>query len=189
MNPVRNKFAGFVIQKSNSFMKSFFAFIAAGILLLSAPAAFGQSKQKLGHIDSDSLLQMMPERAAAEKAIEDRAKELQATLQAMGSEYETKLTDYQTNAATMSDLIRQTKEKELLDIQTRIQNFQQSADEDLQETRIKELEPVLEKARQAIKDVANENGYTYVFDSSVGVVLHYPDGDDILPLVKKKLGL
>ena len=45
------------------------------------------------------------------------------------------------------------------------------------------------KQQQAIADVAKENGYSYIFDVSAGALLYQPDSDDILPLVKKKLGL
>lgn len=168
-------------------MKSIFAIITAGLLLLSAPS-FAQNKNKFGHIDSEELLQLMPERTTAEKAIEDEAKVLQSTLQNMGAEYEKLLGEYQQMGAT-SDLVRQDKEKALVGLQERIQQFQQSADQTLGAKREELLQPVIDKARKAIEDVANENGYTYVFDTSVGVVIHYPAGDDILPLVKTKLGL
>ena len=48
---------------------------------------------------------------------------------------------------------------------------------------------MIEKANQAINNVAKENGFTYVFDTASGSLLVFPDGDDILPLVKTKLGL
>jgi outer membrane protein len=51
------------------------------------------------------------------------------------------------------------------------------------------LKPIIDKAKKAIEDVAKENGYTYIFDSSVGVLLYYENSDDIMTLVKKKLGL
>jgi outer membrane protein len=51
------------------------------------------------------------------------------------------------------------------------------------------MEPMIEKANQAIEDVAKENGYTYILDTSAGTVLYFPESDDILPLVKTKLGL
>ena len=43
--------------------------------------------------------------------------------------------------------------------------------------------------KAAIKAVAKEKGYGYVLDSSVGVLLVSPAGDDLLPVVKTKLGL
>ena len=90
----------------------------------------------------------------------------------------------------MTDLIRKTKENELQDILQRIQNFQIEAEQDLAKQRAELLKPIQEKAFKAVNDVAEENGFTYVFDMGTGAVLYASDStEDILPLVKKKLGL
>ena len=88
----------------------------------------------------------------------------------------------------MSDLIKKTKQSELQDKGARIEEFQKNAQLRLQESEKALLTPIIDRAKEAIRDVAKENGYTYIFDSAVGVTL-YEGGDDILPLVKKKLGL
>jgi outer membrane protein len=100
-----------------------------------------------------------------------------------------KANDYQQNVNTMSDLIRQTKEKELVDLQNRIQAFQQSADQDLSAKQAELFNPLIEKVKNAISEVALENNYTYVFDVGTGSLVFYENGDNILPLVKKKLGI
>ena len=51
------------------------------------------------------------------------------------------------------------------------------------------LKPIVDRAKKAIEEVGKENGYTYIFDAGVGAVLYSQDSDDIMPLVKKKLGL
>jgi outer membrane protein len=107
----------------------------------------------------------------------------------MYTEYQTKLADYQANASSMSDIIRQTKERELADMEVRIQDFQQQADTDYKNMQMKLVEPLLTKAKKAIEDVARENGYTYIFDSYGGTLLFFEKGDNILPLVKNKLGI
>ena len=104
-------------------------------------------------------------------------------------EYQAKITDYQDNVATMSDLIRQTKEKEITDLQARIQAFQQSADQDLSTKQAELFNPLIEKVKNAINDVGRENGYTYIMDIGAGAVVYFEGGDDVLPLVKKKLGI
>jgi outer membrane protein len=107
----------------------------------------------------------------------------------MGMEYQTKLQQYQENVATMSDLIRQTKEKEITDLQQRIQAFQQSADQDLQAKQQELFNPLIEKVKKAIDDVSRENNYNYVFDVGTGALVFFENGDNILPLVKAKLGI
>ncbi len=148
-----------------------------------------QSKIKLGHIDSGELLKMMPGRDSAEIKMKEYAKTLETQYAAMNSELETKYNDLDANKATMSDLIKQMKQKEIEDLSKRIQEFQQSAQEDVQKKEQELLKPIIEKARKAIEDVAKENGYTYIFDRSTQVLLYFENNDDIMPLVKKKLGL
>jgi len=151
--------------------------------------ANAQGKLKIGHINSNDLLLLMPERDSAEKKMTAYAKQLELQLTTMSSEYEKKLTNYEQNKANMTDLIRQDKEGELMNLQRRIQDFQTKAQESLQQREQELMKPLIDSANKAIKAVADEQGYTYVFDSSVGVMLHFPDGDDILPAVKKKLNI
>jgi outer membrane protein len=150
---------------------------------------FGQVNAKLGYIDSNELLELMPGKDSIQKVLQDYGKMLETQLQTMYAEYQTKVQDYQANSNTMSDIIRQTKEKELADLETRIQTFQQQADTDLQNKQADLLQPLLDKAKNAINAVAKENGYTYVFDVGTGAFLYYETGDNLLPKVKAKLGL
>jgi outer membrane protein len=151
-----------------------------------ATSAFGQ---KLGHINSNDLLLAMPERTTVETDIKSYAQELENQLGAMSKEYQAKVQDYQAKEATMTDAIKQDKIKEITNLETRITDFQQTAQKDLQGKEESLLKPIIDKAKQAIEDVAKENNYTYIFDSGVGVLLYQKDSDDIMPLVKKKLGL
>jgi len=151
---------------------------------------FAQKQYKFGHIDSNQLLSLMPEREKAKVDLEKYAKQLETTLTAMQSEFERKYQDYVANADSLSPLIRQTKEGELGEMQQRIQKFQQTAQQDLSAKEGELLQPIIAKARDAINAVAEEGGYIYVFDIGTGVVLHHSaDSEDILPLVKTKLGI
>jgi outer membrane protein len=152
-------------------------------------AGCAQTNAKLGYIDSNELLEMMPGKDSIQKVLEDYGTTLQTQLQTMYQEYQTKLADYQANVNTMSTIIKQTKEKELGDLETRIQDFQQQADQDLQNKQVELIQPLIDKAKKAIETVARENGYTYIFDVGAGSVLYYEKGENIMPLVKAKLGL
>lgn len=160
-------------------------------LLLIAFAAFSTSisAQKLGHINSNELLLAMPERNAVESQIKTYAQELENQLATMSQEYQAKVQDYQTKEATMTDAIKKDKIKEITNLETRITEFQQTAQQDLQNKEESLLKPIIDKAKKAIEDVAKENNYTYIFDAGVGVLLYQKDSDDIMPLVKKKMGL
>jgi outer membrane protein len=153
-------------------------------------ALFAQSGLKLGHVNSQELLQAMPESDSAQVKMEKAAKELQEQLEAMQVEFNNKYQDYISKKDTYSELIKQTKETELQQMNQRIQQFQGTAEQDLQKRRTETFKPVLDKANKAIAEVAKENGFTYIFDLSAGsVIFHAENSTDILPLVKQKLGL
>lgn len=162
------------------------------VLLMSSIVAtgFSQQKIKLGHLNSNDLLEAMPEKAKAQKSLQDYSKQLEDQLVAMQDELEKKYNEYLEKKDTYTDLIKKNKEEELTSLQQRIQTFQSNAQQDLQKKEQELLKPIIDKAKKAIDEVAKENGYTYVFDSGTGVLLYFPkDSDDILPLVKKKLGI
>lgn len=170
-------------------MKNILKFIIILAIAVSAMQVSAQKAQKLGHINFASLYEMMPGQDSIKTAFTAYQEQLQSQFQAMQTEYETKLGDYQNNQATMSNIIKQTKEKEIVDLQRRIQEFQQTAQEDLQAKEAELTAPVIEKARNAVKEVAKENGYTFIFNSTEGLLLYSEPADDILPMVKKKLNL
>ena len=170
-------------------MKKLITVVILVVSMLAAYPAMSQTNVKLGYIDSNELLDAMPEKDSIQNALEAYGKSLEDQLQAMYLEYQNKVNDYQVNAATMSDIIRQTKEQALADIEARIQEFQRQADTDLQNKQMELLDPLLTKARAAIKEVAEENGFTYIFDAGVGMLLYFEKGENILPLVKTKLGI
>ena len=159
------------------------------ITFLSIVAFNSNAQNKFGHLDSQELLLLMPERKAAENSIADFAKTLEAQLSAMSAEYQQGLQEYQENEANYNDLVKKDKEAEILGLQQRIQTFQQDAQQSLAAKEQELLEPILSKARKAIEEVAKEGKYTYIFDKTGGTILYANESEDVLPLVKKKLGL
>jgi outer membrane protein len=148
-----------------------------------------QNPVKIGHVDFNTLLQAMPGIDSVKIKLQGYQKTLTDQMDAMKSEFENKYMDYQSQSATMSDLIKQTKEKELQDLQGRIDAFQQKAQTDLQAKQAELVQPFIDKAKVAVKEVAKENKYTYILNSIEDVVLYSETSDDIMPLVKKKLGI
>jgi len=170
-------------------MKNTLRFIAVlAILSLTIPA-IAQTNAKFGYIDSNELIELMPSKDTVEAKLIDYQKSLERQIENMILEYQNKVQEYQANLATMSDIIRQTKEKEITDLEQRIQAFQQNAELDFQNKQAELYNPLIEKAKTAISQVAEENGYTYIFDAGVGILLYFEKGDNILPLVRAKLGI
>jgi len=162
-----------------------------GLFLMSGNL-FGQNTLKLGHIDSRLVFAAMPESDSAQKTLERSAKQMQSTLEELQVEFNKKYEEYTrlANDASASALIIRTKEEELQSLQQRIQTFQQQAEQDMANQRSELFQPIQDKAIKAVNSVAEENGYTYVFDTAGGALVYTsPDSQDILALVKAKLGL
>lgn len=160
------------------------------LLVLACGISFGANaqSQKIGYVDSQTIIDMMPESAKIKQDLQAYYNELQAELQTMATEYQNKMRDYEANSATMSNILRQSKEKEIMDLQGRIQEFQANAENDLADKQDELSKPMLDKIKNAIDDVVKAKGLAYVFEKTV--ILSIGDSAiDITPDVKTKLGL
>ncbi|MBO4232531.1 MAG: OmpH family outer membrane protein [Bacteroidales bacterium] len=160
------------------------------ILLLTAitlTAIVPANAQKYGHVNSQDILKAMPGVDSIEIQLKAYQEELMTMGQELLNEYNTKKDKFDKEAGTMSTMMRQTKEQELQNLVERIQYLQQNMESDLQEKSYSLQQPFIEKIQDAIKAVAEENHYTYIFD--VQILLFYENGDDVTALVKKKLGI
>lgn len=169
-------------------MKRLTSILFALAILLSA-SSFAQGL-KFGHINSQELLQQLPDRAAAQSEIEVYAQKLETQQKSMETELNTKYEEYLSQRDSYTELIKATKEKELQQIQQQITTFNQVAMQDLQQKEADLIKPIIDKVQKAIDEVGKENGFTYIFDlSNRTVVYHSQESVDIAPLVKKKLGI
>jgi outer membrane protein len=156
--------------------------IAACTLLLAAAPVSAQTK--LGHIDRQALMLALPERKQAETTMQDFAKKLDDKLKAMGAEYQAKVTEVQSGFATMTQTQKEAAQREIGEMEERITKAQETAKEDLAKQEQELMAPMLDRTDKAIKDVAAENNFTYIFDTSTGLVLYWDKGEDIMPLVR-----
>jgi len=168
-------------------MKKFVVILAC--TLLTSNAIFAQASLKFGWIESAELLNDMPEKAKADSDIARYARDFQNQIDIMMKDYQTRGQQYQAGEKTMTDAMKEVKMKEIQDLQNRIESIQQSAQEKLQAKKQDVYAPILDKADKAIKAVAKEHNYDYIIDKSGGILLFAREGDNILPLVKAKLGI
>jgi outer membrane protein len=153
-------------------------------------AAFAVNAQKFGHITAELLLQDMPEYDTAQNKIQELRTSYDLEIERIQVEINKKIEEFNQSEGTMSDLIREAKASEIQEMQVRLQNFAQTAQQDLQQQSMVLIQPVMDKARKAIEEVAKENGLLYVFDMSQGNPVYASEESlDMLPLVKAKLGL
>ena len=175
------------ITNRTKMKKGFIVVLVA--LLAFGGSAMAQKNIKLGHINSNDLMQIMPGRDTAMALLQKEVEDLQTEMEEMKKEYETQVNNYLAKKDQLSELIRKSKESDIQKMAERIETFQANAQKLLEERQEALLKPIVDRAKAAIEEVGKENGYTYIFDAGVGTVLYSQDSDDIMPLVKKKLGL
>ena len=162
----------------------------AVILVVFVTASANAQTPKFGHIDLQALIQIMPERTVAETEFNKFQTELEEILGEMQTDYQQKLGEFEQLGEDASEIKRNAKITELQDLQQRMQNYQGTAQQQLQQEQGKLLQPVFDKAEETIETVAKELGLIYVFDIGTKVVLYKSNqSTDVLPLVKVKLGL
>jgi outer membrane protein len=175
----------------NKMKKLFGNLIIAGLFLISG-SSFAQNPVKLGHIDSRLVFAAMPESDSAQKQLEREAAVMQQTLEELQVEFNKKYDEYlkMSQDPNANQVVVRTKAEELESLNQRSQSFQQQAEQSMNDKRTQLFKPIQDKAIKAVNDVAAENGFTYVFDTAGGMIVYTaPESQDILPLVKAKLGL
>ncbi len=182
---LKNRVKSLKVNKMNKLFKVLFLGVALFVM-----SGVAQAQVKIAHVNTAEILDAMPDKAKAEKSLEKYYGELQSQLETMAKEYQTKMQDYEANQATMSNLVKQSKEKEIVDLQTRIQQFQVNAEGEFENKRAELLKPILDKIQNAINAVGKEKGYTYVLDLATGAAVFVGDNAvDCTKDVKAKLGI
>ena len=141
-------------------MKKIFVIAAMALLTLSASA------QKIARVNFTELVQLMPEADKARETMAAASKEADETYKTMVEEFQTKYQQYQQKASTWTASIKESKERELSDMQQRIQEFQQSVSQELQEQQNTLMAPIYQKAQEEVEKIANAQNVDVLLDSS-----------------------
>ncbi|MCQ2236392.1 MAG: OmpH family outer membrane protein [Bacteroidales bacterium] len=161
--------------------------ILAAVAVLFAVSASAQT-QKFAHVDSQKLIAQLDEFKQAQAKLEAESSKISEQMQSMQQELQAKYNDYVSKADSLPDVVRQVKEQELQEMQQRMQVMGKAADQSLQQTQAKLLQPIFNKVQEAIDAVGKENGFIYIFDLSSQVVLfHSEQSTDAEPLVLAKI--
>ena len=150
---------------------------------------FAKAQAKIGHLAFEQVVQLMPELKTVQTQLQAYQKTFVDNLTAMNNELQTKGTDYNSKKATMTDATRAVKEAELNDLNKRIQDYNNTAQQSVDAKTNELSKPLIDKVRAAVAAVAKEKGYTYVLNSTQTDLLVAPEADDLLVPVKAKLGL
>ena len=162
-------------------------------ILLIAVAAFAAigafAQPKFAHVNSTELVQLCPEMDKARETMTAARNEAQETFNDMGEEFNTKMSTYQSKGSTWTQAVRESKEKELTEIQQRLQEFSQTVQMELQQQQETLMQPIYEKVNQVVQDLAKKGGYIYVFDVQSLVYVDATQSFDLTPDARKALNI
>ena len=161
-------------------------------VLVAAPMCLSAQTLKFGTVNTQEIFNVMPEKATAENTLKEAAakweaegKKLQDAFMKLQQEYEKIEQD-----ATTPQAIKDRRMQELQESYQKIQNFQQTASQDLQRQQENLLAPIQDKLTKAIQAVGAENGFTFIYDLSIPSVIYTGNGaEDVSALVKAKLNI
>ena len=165
-------------------MKQIKTLLIATLFLLGASQTI-QAQAKTAHVDVTEIMSKMPAMLEAQNQLEKISSTYDADYKKMAEEFKAKLAKYDAEAATVSEAMNGERQKEVTDMQKRIQEFGQNAQKEVQQKQEDITKPIYEKVRASIQKVGKAKGYQYVLDGST---LLLADGPDITIDVKKDLG-
>ena len=160
-------------------------FVATACMFAGSPL---QAQTKMGYISLNELITDMPEYKKADTSMVDFQNALNQNFDDMKKEFNEKdslLSSKDTVKYTRAQI--EIKRKQLGELYLRLQGYQQNAGQQYQQKQQELMAPIQKKAQETVQQVAKENGFTYVFLKDA--LLVSPPAEDLLPLVKKKLGL
>jgi len=176
-------------------MKNLFRSVAlTAVVFLGLQQANAQ--QKIGHINADEIFQLTPEFKTANEQLRALNDTKTKELQGMFEEFQKKQTAANEKYMNRSEANKETVDaeldvlgRELHEIEERIKQVQQVAQEDLGKKQQELLTPIQTKVITAINAVAKEKGYAYILDISAGNVIYFDGGEDVSMDVRTKLGI
>ncbi len=146
--------------------------------------------QKFAHVNSATIIQAMPEYTTAMNEMQALTKQYEDELTRMQDEFKTKADDYQKNAATLPEAVKQRRETELQDLQQRMQQYYQTSQDELQKAQQAKMTAITQKVTNAIKEVGTAGGYVYIMDVTAGIpFINETLSTDVTAQVKAKLGI
>ena len=166
-------------------MKKILLFAAMAFVTVAASA----QTLKFGHVNFSELVQLMPASDSARTQINAAQKEAQDTYQSMVEEYQTKAEQYKEKNSIWTPAVKKSKEDELIDIQNRIQQFEQNIQQELQQQQQQLMAPIQKKAVDEVTKIAKAKGLIYVFDSSSVLYIDDKQSLDLTPEARKALNI
>ena len=151
------------------------------VLMLMLLAPMTMMAQKFGKVNTQTIMQALPDVAKANGELEALQKQKDNELKAMQEEFQRKADEYQKGASTMNATAKQQKETELQGLQQKIQQAYQDGQQELQKNSNELMQPIVAKVRAAIDAVGKAGNYTYIFEEGAAIYT----GSNVLDVTKE----
>lgn len=151
------------------------------VLMLMLLAPMTMMAQKFGKVNTQTIMQALPDVAKANGELEALQKQKDNELKAMQEEFQRKADEYQKGASTMNATAKQQKETELQGFQQKIQQAYQDGQQELQKKSNELMQPIVAKVRAAIDAVGKAGNYTYIFEEGAAIYT----GSNVLDVTKE----
>ena len=174
-----------IINNRNNIMKRIL--LIAAVVLMSVAAS--AQNFKWAYVDFNELVMLMPDMDAARATMEENQKTNEEILVAMYEEYQTKMQQYQQKAESWTPAIRESKEKEIMEIQSRLEQTQQSLQQEMQQLQQSLQAPIYEKAQNTVNELAKAKGVAFVFEKSSMLYMDPAQGIDLTVEARKALNI
>lgn len=160
----------------------FFALIIPAILV-------GQSK--IGHINSEQIMQALPEAQDAQRSLDNLVAQWESELQKMQSDWKKKFDEYDKKKLILTDQARADQEKALRDLEQSIADYRNrkfGQNGELFQKQNEVMKPIQNKIFKVLEDIAKDQGYDYIFDKSGEILLLYAnEKNDLTQTVLHKM--
>ncbi|MDH6308214.1 outer membrane protein [Dysgonomonas sp. PFB1-18] len=158
--------------------------------VLYADSITAQTAQQIAFVNSNELLEAIPDKVAASKSINDLNNKYKAELQVMQNDYNKKYSDFVSYQNSMADNVRLRRMQELYELERQINNFMKVAQDDISNQEKELIVPLRQKVKEAIYQVGVERGFICIYDlANPAIAFVTPDATDATALVKQKLGV
>ena len=158
------------------------------LAFLCLPLGIKAQQVKIGHVNSQDILSAMPETSTAETALANFGQEHQTNFQRLLDEYQKKSAEFEQEASSLPEVIRNTREEEIRNLENRLKTYAEQARQDIAKKQNELYAPIIQKINVAIKAVGEKQGFTFIMESG-NFLYAAPTVIDVAPLIKAELGL
>ena len=148
------------------------------------------AQAKFGHVNTQEIIQAMPEYTAAKTEIDKLQEQYEADLKSMQDELQKKAEAFDKEQETLPENIKQRRQTELQEMYQKIQQSYQDNQQALAKEQQEKMQAITTKVIEAIKSVGQSGGYVYIMDMAGGIpYISTTLSTDVTAQVKAKLGL